>query len=189
MADETVSGGKETQDPQARVGHLYSEGPNPYPGGQVDTGDTPLPPYDSIRSKGPNTSETTRARTEGVERMLENTVSQGEAEIGQTVSPGGENIHPETGEPLGAISPDEISHRTPDDPHGVGQSQTRRGEDVKKQEGTEAGRHDLGTKGPTNRPYGTADIRDSNPDIDPEGNQPIDEEMQNTTGSGTAAGI
>jgi len=60
MADETVSGGKETQDPQGRVGHLYSEGPNPYPGGQVDTGDTPLPPYDSIRSK-----VRTRARPPG----------------------------------------------------------------------------------------------------------------------------
>jgi hypothetical protein len=187
MADETVSGEQQNQDPQGRIGHLYSEGPNPYPGGMVDTGDTPLPPYEG-RSTGPDSTETTRAKTETVERQLQNTVSQGEKEIGQVASPGGENVHPETGEELGAITPDEISHRTPDDPHGVGTTQGRRGEDIKKIEGTEVGRHDLGTKGATQRPYGTSDIRDMNPDINPERNQPIDEEMQNTTGGGTSAG-
>jgi hypothetical protein len=173
---------------QARTGHLYSEGPNPYPGGEVDHGDTPVPPYEG-RSSGPDTSESTKAKTETVERQLDQTVSKGDQEIGQVVSPGGENVHPETGEELGAVTKDEISHRTPDDPHGVGTSQGRRGEDIRELDGKEAGRHDLGTKGKTQRPYGTSDIRDSNPDIDPEGSQPIDDDMMNTGGSGTAAGL
>ena len=64
----------------------------------------------------------------------------------------------------------------------------RRGEDVKKQEGTEPGRTDLGTKGQTERPYGTSDARDST-SIDTEGSQPIDDDMMSTGGSGTGAGI
>ena len=45
----------------------------------------------------------------------------------------------------------------PDAVKGVGESTTRRGEDVIKQEGAEPGRHpNQGTKG-ADRPYGTAD--------------------------------
>jgi hypothetical protein len=48
--------------------------------------------------------------------------------------------------------------RTPNaPPEGVGLSQTRRGEDVAKQEGQEPGRKDLGTKGASERPYGTVE--------------------------------
>jgi hypothetical protein len=42
-------------------------------------------------------------------------------------------------------------------PPGVGESQTRRGEDIIKDEGQEAGRKDLGTKGESQRPYGTVE--------------------------------
>jgi hypothetical protein len=54
----------------------------------------------------------------------------------------------------------------------AGDSMTRRGEDVIKQEGQEAGRVDLGTKGESQRPYGTvesgegAGVKPSEP-IDP----------------------
>ncbi len=101
---------------------------------------------------------------------------------------GPSNPDPETGEDLGQPQAGDVSHQVPDDPHGAGTSMNRRGEDVKKQEGTEPGRTDLGTKGPTERPYGTRDARDST-SIDPEGSQPIDDDMMSTGGSGTGAGI
>lgn len=51
----------------------------------------------------------------------------------------------------------------------VGVSTTRRGEDVKGEDGTEPGREDTGTKGATNRPTGSSDARDST-GVDPQGN-------------------
>jgi hypothetical protein len=52
----------------------------------------------------------------------------------------------------------------------AGESVTRRGEDVVEQEGLEPGRKDLGTKGESQRPYGTAEgeggVKPSKP-IDP----------------------
>jgi hypothetical protein len=48
---------------------------------------------------------------------------------------------------------------------GVGESITRRGEDVDRQE-DEPGRDDAGTKGPSDRPVGTSDERDST-SVDP----------------------
>jgi hypothetical protein len=60
--------------------------------------------------------------------------------------------------------PDEITDTdmNPSDPHGVGDSTNRSGEDVIKQEGTEPGRQpNQGTKGESERPYGSSDVRDS----------------------------
>ena len=48
---------------------------------------------------------------------------------------------------------------------GVGESISRRGEDVAKQE-DEEGRHDAGTKGASDRPVGTSDERDET-SVDP----------------------
>ena len=48
---------------------------------------------------------------------------------------------------------------------GVGESLSRRGEDVDRQE-DEEGRDDAGTKGPSDRPVGTSDERDST-SVDP----------------------
>ena len=48
---------------------------------------------------------------------------------------------------------------------GVGESVSRRGEDVDKQE-DEEGRHDAGTKGASDRPVGTSDERDET-SVDP----------------------
>ena len=58
------------------------------------------------------------------------------------------------------------SDETPDDaamaPEGVGESTTRRGEDVVKQEGTEPGREATGTDAtPAGRPSGESSPRDS----------------------------
>jgi hypothetical protein len=58
---------------------------------------------------------------------------------------------------------------------GVGESTTRRGEDVKEQEGTE-GREDLGTKGPAQRPYGKSSQEETT-GVNPK--EPIDEDMPN----------
>lgn len=43
----------------------------------------------------------------------------------------------------------------------VGQSVARKGENVVKDEGKEAGRHEAGTKGPSERPVGTSTARDA----------------------------
>lgn len=56
-------------------------------------------------------------------------------------------------------------------PAGTGQSSTRRGEDVTKEEGPEAGRHDTGTQGASQRPVGTSSAR-SYTGVDPQ--EPID---------------
>jgi hypothetical protein len=49
----------------------------------------------------------------------------------------------------------------PGHPEDVGESTTRRGEDIVKDEGQEPGREMLGTKGESNRPYGTSTARDA----------------------------
>ena len=173
--------------PSGQVGGNYGHGPQNSPGGNVDTGESLVPPYEG-RTKSPDDTESTRAKTETVERQLSETKSEGDAEIGKVKAEGPSNPDPETGEDLGQPQAGDVSHQVPDDPHGAGTSTNRRGEDVKKQEGTEPGRTDLGTKGPTERPYGTSDPRDST-SIDVEGSELIDDDMMNTGGSGTAAGL
>jgi hypothetical protein len=64
----------------------------------------------------------------------------------------------------------------PDTPEGVGESTTRRGEDVSGQEGKEPGRYDSGTQGQSERPTGGSTQRDST-GVDPQ--DPIDEDMPN----------
>jgi hypothetical protein len=60
----------------------------------------------------------------------------------------------------------------------VGESMTRRGEDIAKTEG-EAGREDEGTKGQSQRPVATSDMRDST-SVDP--NEPTTEGSDLQTG-------
>ncbi len=67
------------------------------------------------------------------------------------------------------MAPDKES----DSPKGVGESTTRRGEDVSDDESKEAGRKDTGKEGEAQRPTGESSARDST-SIDPQG--PIDEE-------------
>jgi len=139
----------EVQDPQARIGGAHTGGPNPYPGGTTDTGDVDLPPYEG-RSTGPGDSESTRERTDSVERMLQDTASEGEAEVGKVSGgDGAENVDPSTGEAGEPISAGEVSSgggsETPD-PHGVGESDSQRGESFE----APATEH----QGPTQRPVG-----------------------------------
>jgi hypothetical protein len=62
----------------------------------------------------------------------------------------------------------------PDYPEDVGESTTRRGEDVAAEEGKEPGRYDSGTQGESERPYGGSTARAST-GVDPQ--EPIDESM------------
>jgi hypothetical protein len=64
----------------------------------------------------------------------------------------------------------------PRDPKGVGDSTTRRGEDVIKEEGAEPGRHPNQGKTGADRPYGTSDAR-AGTGVDPQ--NPIDENSPN----------
>lgn len=58
--------------------------------------------------------------------------------------------------------PDETPEDAAMAPEGVGESTTRRGEDVIKEEGKEPGREDTGTdSGPAERPTGESSPRDS----------------------------
>jgi hypothetical protein len=84
-------------------------------------------------------AESKEARAEGVRRMLS-----------------GEDAPEDTVQPSGVESG---SGQAP--PDGVGESITRRGEDVAKRDGKEPGRFDTGTDGtPAERPTGESDARD-----------------------------
>ncbi len=156
----------DVQDPQGRIGGDYREGTNPYPGGKVDTGDVDLPPYEG-RSTGPGDTESTRAKTDSIERQLDDTVSKGEAEVGDVKSPGGENISPTTGEELGAPRAGEGGggDETPD-PHGVGESDSQRGESFE----PPATEH----KGATQRPVGQVEGDLMVPNDSGSGTSPVD---------------
>lgn len=126
----------QVHDPQGRS-------VNPDPGGKTDT--ATAPPYEG-RTSSADQTESQRAQGDSVERQMTDTVSRGDAEIGQVKSPGGTNIDPATGEEGRPISEGEVSHRTPDDPYGVGTSASRPGETY----GKPATEH----KGKTERPVG-----------------------------------
>jgi len=59
-----------------------------------------------------------------------------------------------------------MESKDPESPHGVGDSDSRRGEDESKGN-KEPGRQDTGPKGPTGRPTGTSTARDMT-GIDPQ---------------------
>ena len=92
--------------------------------------------------------ESKDARAEGVRRML----SDEDAPQG-TVQPGATSEEADSGD----VAPD-----------NVGESITRRGEDIGEQDGKEPGRDDTGTDGtPADRPTGASDARDAT-GIDPQ---------------------
>jgi hypothetical protein len=100
-----------------------------------------------------NEAESKAARQESVERQMPDS---NPANPGQTASPANES----------PARDEEVTDDAPETPHGVGESITTRGEDQSKEQ--EAGREDLGTKGPTERPVGTSTARDRT-SIDPQG--------------------
>ncbi len=75
----------------------------------------------------------------------------------------------------GEEAPESETPKTSDNPgsatapgaENVGDQDTQRGEDASAEDGKEAGREDAGTQGPTNRPVGTSDARDTT-GVDPQ---------------------
>jgi hypothetical protein len=113
-----------------------TRGSSPDPGGDIDIGASAVPPYDG-RTLGGAKPDSGTARAFGSEAPLEN---------------------PES--PASQEAPDQQS---PDDqaPEGVGESTTRRGEDVIREEGDEPGRTHTGTDdSPAQRPTGESTSRD-----------------------------
>jgi hypothetical protein len=141
----------EERDPQgkfreAQGGGRSDRGPNADPGGEVVPGGL-VPPYEG-RSTEQGSTESAEALTDSIETQLADTAT---GEHGQTASPAEES----------PVQPHEVSHEVPETPLGVGESTTRRGEDVAEQEGKEAGRHQAGTEGEAERPTGGSDSRDA----------------------------
>ncbi|MCZ2404693.1 hypothetical protein IV498_16285 [Paenarthrobacter sp. Z7-10] len=121
-----------------RAGNDYHEGDNPAPGGKIDTGDSAVPPY-AGRSEGSAERDGT-ARAMGSKEPLH-----------EPPQPGSDAVQ----------SSDDMA------PEGVGESRTRRGEDIVQKDGKEAGRKDTAqNEGRSNRPAGESDDRDRT-SIDP----------------------
>lgn len=140
----------EGRDPEGgnrsvQPGGRSSRGPNPDPGGSEEPGGL-VPPYDD-RTKGAD-GPASEERAASVQRQLAETKS---GQHGATTSPADES-------PVGA---DEVTADVPASPKGVGKSTTRSGEDIVDDEGQEPGRQEVGTKGPSGRPVGVSDERDS----------------------------
>jgi hypothetical protein len=124
---------------QDRIGNDYHEGPNPNPGGTIDTGDSLVPPYED-RAKGD--SDTQDAKSESVKRQLTGKDPPEEANSESLVGPTG-------------------GKQGQEPPAGVGESVARRAEDMIKHHGKEAGRHDTGTDdSESERPTGESTPRD-----------------------------
>lgn len=119
-----------------RIGNDYHEGTNPNPGGDIDTGDSAIPPYEG-RSTGSDERYKGTLRAMGDEPPLR-----------------------EPNQPQSSDRED-LDQRDLQAPDGVGESLSRRGEDVVEDDGKEAGRVDTGThEGPTDRPTGESTSRD-----------------------------
>ena len=139
-----------TRDPEGpyrevQPGGRSSRGPNADPGGAVEPGGL-IPPYEG-RTEGRAVSESSQALTETIQRQS----GEVKAGHGQTASPAQES----------PARPDEVTNETPESPHGVGESTTRRAEDMAERDGKEAGRTDTGSdEGMADRPTGTSNERD-----------------------------
>jgi hypothetical protein len=114
-----------------------------------------VPPYEG-RTSGAETPAD-NARRESVERMLSETK---DANAGVTESPADEQ----------PARDDEVTSDAPKSAAGVGESSSRRGEDIVDEDGKEAGRRDSGTKSASERPVGVSDARDST-GVDPQASQ------------------
>lgn len=123
-------------------GGRSDRGPNPDPGGETDLG-VEIPPY-ADRLSGPGDDPANRR--DSVERQL-----AGQPAPQDTVQPVGNT---EAGEPEQA-------------PPGVGESMSRRGEDIAEHEGKERGRKDTGSRGESDRPTGESDADDAT-GVDPQ---------------------
>lgn len=133
---------------------------------QTDHDDDRLvPPYDD-RSKQASESPSAEALRGTVERQLEQTDS---GNPGATASPAHESPvrEDEVSRARGGSGPQSATDTGATTPMGVGESVGRRGEDVARRDGGEAGRHDTGPRGATQRPSGTSSARDAT-GVDPQ---------------------
>jgi hypothetical protein len=134
-----------TTPKQDRIGNDFREGPNPAPGGTVDTGDSLVPPYEG-RSDGEDRTEEQKQRSEDVGRAL-----TGQEALKEPTQPSSSA----EGQQEGKMAPS-----------GVGESVTRSGERVVGEEGKEPGRQDTGQDA-SGRPTGTSTARDKST-VDPQ---------------------
>jgi len=119
-----------------RLVHGDGSGSDPEPGGETDTGNSVLPPYDD------RTTESTNSRDMEAMAHSRGVTHEQSAASGRSTS-------------------DEDNQSSSDlPPAGVGESTSRRGEDMADEDGKEAGRRDEGTEGGSDRPYGSSDDRD-----------------------------
>ena len=141
--EESEAADTEGRDPEGRFreaqgGGSASRGPNPDPGGEVEPGGL-VPPYEG-RTRERGTSESSEALTESVKSQMAET---------------------DSGRPGATASrANEVTHDVPESPLGVGESTTRRGEDVADRDDKEPGREDTGEEGEAQRPTGSSDARD-----------------------------
>jgi hypothetical protein len=114
-------------------------GPRPGPGGEREPGGL-VPPYEGRQTEMKDSYE------EHTEKVFH----------------GADDVPPGPGREISEEERDGVppTDMVAESPLGVGVSMTRRGEDVDKQE-PEPGRDETGTQGPTDRPVGTSDERDS----------------------------
>ena len=104
-----------------------------------------VPPYEGRQT------EATEDQAEQMDKVFDR--------VGEVPSGPGREVSDEEREGVGPTDMEATSAL------GVGESVSRRGEDVDKQE-DEEGRHDAGTKGASDRPVGTSDERDET-SVDP----------------------
>jgi hypothetical protein len=135
MPDSNTGDDQIREPKQDRIGSDYREGPNPQPGGVIDTGDALVPPYEGrLGAEGdPERAESVRRAMAGDETLQEPQQPSSPAE----------------GEQEGEMAPE-----------GVGSSVGRRGEDAARRDGKESGRQDTGREGQADRPTGTSSSRD-----------------------------
>jgi hypothetical protein len=139
----------EPEQPQpSSQGASTDLGPRPKPGGEQEPGGL-VPPYEGRQEEW----------KEGHDRHMDKVFNRVDE-----VPPGpGREISVEEREGVPPTDTEATS------PLGVGESINRRGEDVVRQEG-KAGREHAGSKGPTDRPHGVSDERDSS-SVDPDETQ------------------
>ncbi|HKO85757.1 MAG TPA: hypothetical protein VJ140_14640 [Actinomycetota bacterium] len=140
---------QEPEQPQpSSQGASTDLGPRPKPGGEQEPGGL-VPPYEGRQEEW----------KEGHDPHMDKVFNRVDE-----VPPGpGREISEEEREGVPPTDTEATS------PLGVGESINRRGEDVVRQEG-EAGREHAGSKGPTDRPHGVSDERDSS-SVDPDETQ------------------
>jgi hypothetical protein len=134
-----VEDAKVNEPKQDRIGNDYHEGPNPNPGGTIDTGDSLVPPYED-RAKGD--SDTQEAKSESVKRQQTGVEAPKDTNPKSLLGPAGGKDGQEP-------------------PEGIGESVARRGEDMIEHHGKEAGRSDTSNDDTeAGRPTGESTERD-----------------------------